>query len=220
MDGTLRGENIGWGFGGSNQSMLDWWKGSSAHNANLLDSRWTAVGIKRVYVQGSYWGWYWAVDFGSALDARAATCGATSAAPTPSPSPTPSSGTALTIVGSGRTSNSNNSAYAYDLKLSTNWVAASKRPPTYAYVWFDLGSTKAIGGVQWVFAQTGYADSFTIQVSNDRATWTTLATKGNAAAGSWQTLTTSASARYVRFSFANPNKDKQLGSLAEVKITA
>jgi hypothetical protein len=31
---------------------------------------------------------------------------------------------------------------------------------------------------------------------------------------------TGVSARYVRFSFANPNKDPQLGYVAEVKITA
>jgi hypothetical protein len=111
--------------------------------------------------------------------------------------------------------------YCYDKSTSTTWITnSSSTAPTYGYVWVDLGSKKAIGSIKWLFAQTGYADSFKIQVSNDRYTWTTIATKGNAAAGSWQTLKTSTSARYVRFYFSNPNKDLRLGSLAEVQVTS
>src|SRR5690606_22255894 len=117
----------------------------------------------------------------------------------PSPSPSPSPGAAYTIVGSGRTSNSNSSAYAYDAKTSTSWYTTSSTRPTVAYIWFDLGATKSIGSIQWVFAQTGYADRVRIQVSTNRSTWTTLTTVGNAPAGSWQSLAAKTSARYVRF---------------------
>ena len=45
-----------------------------------------------------------------------------------------------------------------------------------------------------------------------------IANRGNQAPGNWTTQSVGASARYVRFYFTNPNGDKQLGSLAEVKI--
>ncbi len=92
--------------------------------------------------------------------------------------------------------------------------------PSSAYVWFDLGAKKSIGTIRWMFKYTGFADAWRLQVSNDRSTWTTLAIRGNATANTWQTFTTSTSARYVRFYFTNPNKDVRLGYLAEVEIYA
>ncbi len=127
-------------------------------------------------------------------------------------------GIALRIVNSGRTSNSVTSLYAYDNDLATSWRTNSSTPPSSAYVWFDLGATKSIGTIKWLFAQTGYADALTIQASNDGVTWATLATPGGAAAGTWQSLSTRVSARYVLFSFGNPNRDPQLGYLSEVRI--
>ena len=71
-----------------------------------------------------------------------------------------------------------------------------------------------------MFSQTGSADAFQIQVSNDRASWTAICSQTNAPAGAWQTLSYRVSARYVRFSFTNPNKDARLGYLAEVQISS
>jgi uncharacterized protein YkwD len=219
---TYRGENIAAGNSLAS-STFNQWKNSSGHNANMLSTNFKAIGIGRAYGANSTYKWYWTADFGGYADAAAAACGGTtSASPTPTPttSTSTSSGAAYTIAGSGRTSNSNSSAYAYDAKTSTSWYTTTSSPPSVAYVWFDLGAKKSIGSVQWVFAQTGYADRLVIQVSNDRSTWTTLKTVGNAPAGAWQTLSASTSARYVRFYFQNPNKDARLGYLAEVKITA
>jgi hypothetical protein len=92
--------------------------------------------------------------------------------------------------------------------------------PSYAYVWFDLGSSKKIGTVRWEFGETGYADQVLIQVSNDKKTWTTVATVGNAPAGAWQSLAYGGSARYVRLYFNNPNRDPKLGAVAEVQLLA
>ena len=147
-----------------------------------------------------------------------ATATATSA---PTATPTGAgSGTKLKITSSGRSSNSNSSLYAYDVRSSTSWYTTSSAIPKSAFVWFDLGSRQPIGAIKWLFSTSGSADSWQLQVSNDRSTWTTLATRGNATANTWQTFTTSTSARYVRFNFANPNKDPRLGYLGEVEIYA
>jgi hypothetical protein len=45
-----------------------------------------------------------------------------------------------------------------------------------------------------------------------------VASRGNATANTWQALSVSTAARYVRFLFANPNKDAHLGYLAEVEF--
>ena len=62
------GENIA---GGTNtaQDAFNIWKNSPGHNANMLNSNYTAVGIGRAFVPGSPFGWYWTTDFGSVLDA-------------------------------------------------------------------------------------------------------------------------------------------------------
>jgi hypothetical protein len=75
-----------------------------------------------------------------------------------------------------------------------------------------------MAGVNWLFSQTGSADAFTIQISTNRTTWTTIKSGTNASANTWQTVTKSASARYVRFYFTNPNRDTVVGYLAEVEI--
>ena len=72
----------------------------------------------------------------------------------------------------------------------------------------------ALGASDGAAARAG---AFTIQISTNKSSWTTIATKGNATAGTWQTLAWSGKTRYIRFSFSNPNKDKVLGYLAEVK---
>jgi uncharacterized protein YkwD len=40
------------------------WLNSAGHNANMLSSNYTAIGIGRAYVAGSPHGWYWTTDFG------------------------------------------------------------------------------------------------------------------------------------------------------------
>jgi len=61
---TWRGENIAAG----NESVLptfNQWLNSPPHKANWMNGRFRAIGIARVYVPGSPFGWYWATDFGS-----------------------------------------------------------------------------------------------------------------------------------------------------------
>lgn len=89
MDGTTRGENIGWGFGGNSDSMMTWWKSSDGHNRNLLDARWTAIGVAERFTDKSYWGWYWTLNFGTQFDVPASVCNVTSTPTTSIETPTP-----------------------------------------------------------------------------------------------------------------------------------
>lgn len=91
-------------------------------------------------------------------------------------------------------------------------------PPTSAYVYVDLGAIKPIGSIRWVFALEGAADAMLVQVSSDRATWTTLTQATNAPAGAWQAVAAGLNARYVRLYFTNPNGDPTLGGLGEVEV--
>ncbi len=90
-----------------------------------------------------------------------------------------------------------------------------------AYNYFDLGAAKSLRTVKWMFSAVGSADDFTIQVSNDRLTRRTLSSQTNALnTNTWQTLNVNTSARYVRFYFTNPNRDRALGFLSEVQIAS
>lgn len=214
---TYWGENIYAGYGtqngvdlGSAQGAFNWWKNSPGHNANMLNSRYVVIGIDRASNPNSTYRNYWTTNFGGVSDNAAVLCGTTN--------PPPTTGQ-LAIVGHGQTTNSNSARYAYDGDPATSWRTIVSGTPSSASIRFDLGSVRSLFEIRWQFSQIGFADQFTIQVSSDLVSWQTLATRGNAsAAGAWQTLPTTASGRYVRFRFANPNRDGRLGYLSEVQI--
>jgi uncharacterized protein YkwD len=215
---TWWGENIYAGYGiqngvdlGSAQAAFTAWKNSAGHNANMLNPNYTTIGIDRSSNPNSQYRNYWTTDFGGAADAPAIVCGGT----TPPPSTTP---VRLTIVGHRQSSNSTGGGLAYDGNPTSAWRSQSGAPSS-AWVRFDLGSAHALSEIRWQFSQIGNADQFTVQVSSDAATWQTLATRTNApAAGAWETLATTATGRYVRFTFANPNRDNRIGYLSEVQV--
>lgn len=222
---TWWGENIYAGYGvqngidlGSAQAAFTWWKNSPGHNANMLGANYTVIGIDRASNPNSQYRNYWTTDFGGASDQAATLCGGTTPPPTPTPTPTP---TRLTIVGYQQSSNSSGGNRAYDGNAGTSWrTMLLGTPPASGWVQFDLGSAKTITQIRWQFAQLGSADQFTVDVSGTGTTWQTLATRSNAAAANaWETLATNVSARYVRFNFANPNRDSRLGYLSEVQIS-
>ena len=203
---TWRGENIAAGRGTA-EGAFDQWRNSPAHNDNMLLGHFNAIGIGRVYVADSRYGWYWTTDFGGHVDRSAERCG----------EPSDSTSAKLQIVGSGRSSNSNSSSYAYDANSNTAWYSTAPKPDE-AYVYFDLGSRQSIRTIKWMFSQSGGADDFRISVSNDNKNWNRIAMRGNAAAGTWHQLSTNSSARYVRFRFLNPHRDAVIGNLAEVQV--
>jgi hypothetical protein len=125
------------------------------------------------------------------------------------------------VAGSVRSSNSavGASRRPLDGDPATAWSTAMSVAPTGGWVGFDLGQHRQIGRIRWKFAEIGLADSYRIQVSDDLVTWRTVATLGNApTADTWQTIIAPASARYVRFTFVNPNADPQVGGLSEVRF--
>ncbi len=78
---TWRGENLGAAIETA-QAALNAWKASPAHNSVMLTPNFKAIGIARVYVPGSPYGWYWATDFGGQVDSEPQ-------APPPTPAPPP-----------------------------------------------------------------------------------------------------------------------------------
>ena len=60
---TWMGENLGAGYRTAKE-VFTGWKDSPGHNANMLGSNYTVMGISRVYISGSPYGWYWTNDFG------------------------------------------------------------------------------------------------------------------------------------------------------------
>ena len=64
---TWLGENIAAGYVTA-QDVFNGWKSSPGHNANMLGTNYTAIGIGRFYRAGSPYGWYWSTDFGGVSD--------------------------------------------------------------------------------------------------------------------------------------------------------
>lgn len=63
------GENLAAGTNWSTaQAAFDAWRNSSGHNANMLNSNYRQIGIARVYVSGSQYGYYWVTNFGMTDD--------------------------------------------------------------------------------------------------------------------------------------------------------
>jgi uncharacterized protein YkwD len=80
------GENLaaGWKQGGA-QAAFDLFKSSPTHNSNMLYPDYRQIGIARVYVANSQYGWYWATDFGTTDDGTGPASATAAAADTPVP---------------------------------------------------------------------------------------------------------------------------------------
>lgn len=61
---TYRGENLAAGNSGYAATYRQWLN-SAPHKANMLNGKFRAIGIARVYVPGSPYGYYWTTTFGS-----------------------------------------------------------------------------------------------------------------------------------------------------------
>jgi uncharacterized protein YkwD len=64
---TAAAENIAAGYGTAEQ-VFNGWKNSPGHNANMLNPKYTQIGIGRATVSGSTYGTYWTTDFGNGND--------------------------------------------------------------------------------------------------------------------------------------------------------
>ena len=123
------------------------------------------------------------------------------------------------LYGSGRSSNSTLPREVWDGDPGTIWRTDGTSTPESGFVYVTLGEVKPIGAVRWLYGIGEIGDELTIQVSDDRLTWTDVHTAGNAPVGEWQLATFSGlEAKYVRWYFANPNGDPVIGGLAEIEI--
>ena len=126
------------------------------------------------------------------------------------------------IAAVARTSGSTDPWLADDVDAATVWRTTATTAPSAAYALYDLGASKPLGAVRWMFGTGGGAGSLRVQVSTDRVRWTTVAAPSAAdgCARTWRGATTSATARYVRFYFAKPSGSAlpALGNLAEVQF--
>jgi hypothetical protein len=211
---TSRAENLAAGFETAVET-LEQWKNSPSHNDHLLSGKYQAIGIGRAFNPEAEYRWYWTVTFGSLIDAPAAPCDE-SASVDGSAAP----GSQLSILRSGRNGSSTESYVAFDGDEATAWYTTKARTPTSGYIWFDFGAIESLSKVEYFFSRSGGADAFEIQVSNDREEWTTIAELSSPEAGDWESFEWSGKARYVRFSFSNPEKVDVLGYLAEVRFYA
>ena len=64
---TTAAENIAAGNAGAAPT-FEQWRTSPGHNENMLDPSFTSIGIGRVYVENSYFGWYWTNNFSNWVD--------------------------------------------------------------------------------------------------------------------------------------------------------
>ncbi len=83
---TWLGENIAAGYVTA-QDVFTAWKNSPGHNANMLGTNYTTIGIGRYYRAGSPYGWYWTTDFGGVSDGYVSITQPTPLQPTTTPPP-------------------------------------------------------------------------------------------------------------------------------------
>jgi len=77
---AYRGENIAAGYARAWDTFL-LFKGSPAHNAAMLDAKYTVIGIGRAFNDASTYKYYWTTDFASYTDGAAVVCGQAAPAP-------------------------------------------------------------------------------------------------------------------------------------------
>lgn len=76
--------------------LLEAFKGSPGHNANMLSSNWSAIGVGHAYNPNASLGHYWVIDFGAVIvdpvykDPPSTPIPTDAPAPTPTPTPAPS----------------------------------------------------------------------------------------------------------------------------------
>ncbi len=140
---------------------------------------------------------------------------------TPTVTPTVPADNAYQVTGSIETANSTDSDAVWDNDFGSIWQTNGLTVPTSAYFYVSLGTSKQIGQIRWRYGASGMGDALSLQISNDKVTWTEVyADTNNSAAGVWFEVSPPANttAKYVRWMYTNPNSDPVIGGVAEVQI--
>ena len=175
-----------------------------AYRSVIADSRYRAIGVGFAIETSDPGTVVWTITLGSLLDNQAETCADVPAL--------------LPVASASASKGSMKGALAVDGSLETVWSTSGDTIPADATITLDLGSVLQLSRIEWLFSQGGAADSFLIQVSSDKSNWTDVAVKTNGAVGEWRAQEWTGLARYVRFTFVNPNSDPVLGYLAEIRV--
>ncbi len=138
--------------------------------------------------------------------------------PTPTRTPSALPGVSIPIVGSGGSGSAAPSKLIWDGSITTTWQTTTSSPPSQAQVYVDLGDVGTITGVEFMIRRLNAARQYQVRVSNDKVTWTTVATFDYASPLIWQRARFTTSGRYIQFLFTNTTGTPALGYLAEVRV--
>ena len=142
---TSKGENIAAGQQTAAQ-VFEAWKASSGHNANMLGSAYTVIGVSRYQLAGSPYTFYWTTDFGGYVDS---TAHEVTTAPVPSTTRFEEDNSELAYTGGwNRSVTSYDSAGGYTYVNGTASITCTftgtylsyvtKKGPSYGYVKITL----------------------------------------------------------------------------------
>ncbi|MFN0096937.1 MAG: CAP domain-containing protein [Dehalococcoidia bacterium] len=129
------GENIAAGTNWNTAAaVFEAWRNSSGHNANMLNSSYRMIGIGRVFVSGSPYGWYWTTAFGLVNDGTNGGGGGGTPPPPPPPADTKA---AITSPASGAT--------LPGASVTFQWSAGTGAQQYFLYVGTSAGSNNLYG---------------------------------------------------------------------------
>jgi len=128
------------------------------------------------------------------------------------------SGGKITPKSSMGSSGTSGSARAWDNNTGTSWYTTGSSPSS-AWFQLDLGLSRSLTGVRWKWRLPDGADRMIVQTSMDGSSWTTVGTYTDGdTMGVWYGVALNRSARYVKFTFQNPNGRPVLGYISEVDV--
>jgi uncharacterized protein YkwD len=142
---TNKGENIAAGQGTAAE-VFNAWKNSPGHNASMLNSAFTVLGVSQYQLAGSPYTFYWTTDFGGYVDPTAHTV---SAPPAPVTTRYEQDDSRLAYTGTWNTSSSSSDSggsYTYvngtasvTVKFNGTYLAyITKKTPAYGFVKITL----------------------------------------------------------------------------------
>ena len=166
-------------------------------------------------------------DFGNGrLDVWAAYQFLLSGEPSPTPTPTPDPNVNLALNRPVSVSSAKDDAHTGDMAvdgdLLTTWQTAKavgKNVLPAEWIIVDLGSSRPINEVtlEW---DSNFATGYSIQISDDNSTWTTLFSTTTGDGGADTIAFTTVAARYVRLDSTAWSSDAQRNWLLEFEIYA
>ena len=145
------GENLAAGTNWTTaQAAFDAWRNSSGHNANMLNANYRQIGIARVFVSGSQYGYYWVTKFGTVNDGTSGggSGGGTAATATPTNTAAPAATATPTPVVSNQPATISTPSAGSTLpgaSASFTWNAAPGALEYFFYAGTSQGSNNITG---------------------------------------------------------------------------